>query len=141
MAVEPTTEPLTITEILGAPLFPVFRVMLLKAANDAIEGKIVSVSLTYDKQTASKPRVADRDYIGLPGVSGKAHIGPLTVYRYVDNRGNQKLGRVGKPYFKVNTLTRQTGDGEWGHANMRPEGITEFKVTSIVTPAQQTQNS
>lgn len=92
----------------------------------------VTVSLTYDKQTNTRPRIAGEDYIKMPGIDPKAQIGRLEVYQYVDNRANRKLGRVGKIYLKVATMTRSNGESPTHHANLRPEGITGFAITGFV---------
>lgn len=101
----------------------------------------VFVSLTYNKQTETRPRIAGKDYVAMPGVRHEAQIGKLVVCQYVDNPANRRLNRVGKFYLKVETMTRADGTTPHGYANMRPEGITAFALTGFVpspNPGQTT---
>lgn len=117
------------TELQTPHLNPLARAMLLTAANVVDQGfGEVTVSLTYDKQTDTKKRIAGEDYVGMPGVSMQAQTGVLVVERYQDNAANRKLMRVGRVYFRIRSMTRADGANPIGYTNMRPEGITAFVV-------------
>jgi hypothetical protein len=117
------------TELRTPHLTAVAHAALLTAANATEMGFAeVTVSLTYTKQTDTPPRIAGEDYVGMPGVTKQAQAGVLVVERYVDNKLNRSLNRVGKVYFRVRSMTRADGAKPIGHTNMRPEGILEFVV-------------
>jgi hypothetical protein len=117
------------TELHTPHLAPVARAMLLTAANVVDQGYgEVTVSITYTKQTDTKPRIAGEDYVAMLGVVNQAQSGPLVVRRYTDNKLNRKLNRVGKIYLRIRSVTRADGAKPIGHTNIRPEGITGFVV-------------
>ena len=114
------------------------RAQLLLSIATVLQGNgVVTVALTYDKQTDTRARIAGKDYVGMPGVSNKAQIGKLSVFRYVNNAANRKLGRVGDIYLKVETSTRADGTTPVGYANLRPEGVTAFKILGFVPTVNQ----
>ena len=132
-----TIKPVRLAEIQNPHLNAIQTVALVLAMNTAIRDEIaVHVSLTYPKQTDSKPSIAGVDYVKLPGVSPYAQIGTLTVDRYVDNRENRKLERVRKPYIRVNSVTRGDGLNPRRPRSIRPNGITEFAVTGLLPKAE-----
>jgi hypothetical protein len=116
-------------EINAPSLTPVAKAALVTAAN-AVEAGLadVTVSMTYRKQTETRPRVAGEDYVGMPGVSFEAQTGLLMVERYTDNSVNRKAKRVGRIYFKIRSVTRADGASPVGFTNVRPEGITAFVI-------------
>lgn len=117
------------TELHTPHLTRLAHAALLTAANATEQGFAeVTVSMTYRKQTDTKPRIAGEDYVGMPGVTQEAQAGILVVERYVDNKQNRKLARVGKVYFRVRSMTRADGANPIGYTHMRPEGITAFVV-------------
>lgn len=127
------------TELHTPHLNPVARAALLTAANVVEQGFAhVTVSMTYRKQTDTKPRIANEDYVAMPGVTMHAQSGKLVVMRYTDNRVNRKLNRVGKVYFRVRSITRADGATPAGHTNIRPEGITAFVILGT-QPIQRNQ--
>jgi hypothetical protein len=114
------------------------RAALLTASNAVEQGFAhVTVSLTYRKQTDTKARIAGENYVKMPGVSHEAQTGLLAVERYVDNKVNRKLGRVGKVYLRVKSVTRADGANPTGFTHIRPEGITGFVVLGV-QPIQRT---
>jgi hypothetical protein len=56
----------------------------------------------------------------------------------VDNRGNRKLDRVGKPYMRVNSITRGDGINPARPRAVRPNGITAFVCTGVKDKAVPT---
>lgn len=121
-------------------LKPLQHAALLTAANATEMGFAeVTVSMTYRKQTDTKPRIAGEDYVEMPGVSHEAQTGVLAVERYVDSKSNRKLARAGKVYFKVRSVTRADGAEPVGYTNIRPEGITAFVIlgTKPLQPRQE----
>lgn len=87
------------------------------AANLHQSGQPIFVSCTYRKQTTSKPRIAPRDYVALPGVAMDAQMGPITsVFR-----------RKGDNAVRINiwSITRQK------HTCIIPEGLTAFTMMPI----------
>lgn len=99
---------------------------------------ILTVSMTYRKQTKTKPRIASEDYVAMPGVSFEAQTGTLSVHRKVNNPANRRKGVVGQIYLKVKSVTRANGVESFGWTNVRPEGITAFVVlgTKLIEPAE-----
>jgi hypothetical protein len=113
-------------------LTPVAKAALVTAINTVEQGLAeVTVSLTYSKQTDTRPRIAGEDYVAMPGVTQEAQTGRLTVARYTDNRQNRKLGRVGKVWLQVKSTTRSDGVEGFGYTRMRPSGITGFVVLGV----------
>jgi hypothetical protein len=112
---------------------------LLTAINTVDDGlAILTVSMTYRKQTKTKPRIASEDYVAMPGVTMEAQTGTLSVHRKVNNPANRRKGVVGQVYLKVKSVTRANGVEAFGWTNVRPEGITAFVVlgTKLIEPAQ-----
>lgn len=113
------------------------KAALVTAANAVAQGVAeVTVSMTYRKQTKTRPRIAGEDYVAMPGVSMEAQTGTLMVHRKVDNPANRRKGVVGEVYFKIKSNTRADGDQAFGFTNVRPEGITAFVVLGVkaITP-------
>lgn len=126
------------TELHTPHLNAVARAALLTAANVVEQGYgEVTVSVTYRKQTDTKPRIAGEDYVAMVGVVNEAQSGLLTVVRYVDNKLNRKLKRVGKVYFRVRSVTRADGAEPIGFTHIRPEGITAFVILGTKTLPQK----
>lgn len=108
------------------------RFALLSAANAAAAGAAeVTVSVTYDKQTDTKPRIAGEDYVEMPGVGSEVQTGTLMVRRRVDNPFNRRKGVAGQVYFKIKSVTRANGEEAFGYTNVRPEGLTGFVILGI----------
>ncbi len=125
-------KPIQTNEIQNPHLNAIQVAALVLAMNNALnDEKEVHVSLTYPKQTDSKPSRPGVDFVALPGVSPFAQIGTLTVDRYVDNSANRKLGRVGKPYMRVNSITRGDGINPARPRAVRPNAITAFVCTGV----------
>ena len=100
-------------ELLTPHLGQVERAALLLALNSVILGiGKVTVSLTYTKQTATRKRIAGRDYVAMPGVDKGAFIGDLTLVAR-----NKAKGHV---FFYVPSLTRADGSRAWGPTNLLP---------------------
>lgn len=117
------------TELHTPHLNLVAHAALLTAANATEMGFAeVTVAMTYRKQTDTKPRIAGEDYVSMPGVVNEAQTGILVVERYVDNKQNRKLQRVGRVYFRVRSVTRADGATPAGYTHMRPEGLTAFAI-------------
>jgi len=128
------------TEIVNRNLHPMQQAQLLMALNMVEQGASITVCLTAPKVTDTPPRIGDgKDYVSLPGISPETQIGTLSVHRYVDNRENQKLERVGAVYFKVKSITRANGLRPYGFANLRPSQLTGFMVLGIETHEEQEQ--
>ena len=105
------------------------RASLLLALNTVLlEQGEVTVSLTYEKQTDAKPRVAGKDYVAMPGVDPHAFFGRLTS---VSRR--KADGRV---YFNVESLSRGDGTTPAKPTSLIPAGITSFVVTGC-KPSKQ----
>jgi len=129
-------------EIKAPHLDPMARTALFTAANLVAAGLAeVTVSLTYSKQTETRPRLAGEDYVSLPGVSAQAQTGTLEVLRRVANKANTREGTVGDVYFRVKSMTRADGVEPFGFANIRPEGITAFVVLGVKPIMQQQQRA
>jgi hypothetical protein len=124
-------------ELVNDNLHPMMQAQLLMAANMAELGSTVTVCLTAPKVTDGKPRIAGKDYMGLPGVAPGTQIGPLEVHRYVDNPGNRKLDRVNGVYFKVRSVTRANGKQPFGWTAVRPHDITGFMILGVETGDSQ----
>ena len=110
---------------------------LRTAINSVDEGTaIITVSLTYRKQTKTRARIAGEDYVSMPGVSYESQTGTLSVHRKVDNPANRRKGVVGEVYLKIKSVTRADGVESFGWTNVRPEGITAFVVlgTKLIAP-------
>jgi len=118
-------------------LHPMVQCQLLMAMNMAEAGAEVTVCLTAPKMTDAEPRQSPQDYLTLPGIAPDAQIGPVSVHRYVDNRENQRLDRVGAIYLKVRSITRANGLNPYGWTNVRLEQITGFMVLGVVTPTEE----
>jgi hypothetical protein len=114
-------------------LSPMETAELLLSCLAAEAGARVTVKVTVPKVTEATPRIGGKDYVET-GLPSDLHIGPLEVHRYVDNRDNQKLNRVGAVYLKVRSVTRANGLREFGWVTMRPADITSFKRLGISTP-------
>jgi hypothetical protein len=88
-------------------------------------GAKVTIAVTYEKVGKSKARVADKDYVALPGVAADVLLGTVTV----------KEGKAHGAYLLVDSITRATGDPtEHGWTALRPEGIKTAKVVRIDLP-------
>jgi len=126
-------KPVQPNEVRNPNLSPMESAAMLLAMNSTLMGVgDVHVSVTYPKQTSTKARVPDKDFVSLPGVSPETLIGKLMVARRVDNAANRKAGVVGKVYCKVESVTRANGQSPYGYANVRPESVTAFVVTGFV---------
>jgi hypothetical protein len=90
-----------------------------------------TVSLTYKKQTKTKPRLAGEHYVQMPGVSMESQTGTLSVHKRVDNKANRRKGVVGQVYLKIKSVTRADGVEAFGWTNVRPEGITGFAILGM----------
>jgi hypothetical protein len=124
--------PIQPNEITTPHLNFIERQALLLSLNSAMFGLgEVTVGFVYDKQTKTKPRIAGKDYVSLPGTDTKAQFGQIVM---VARR--QKDGGV---YFKVASMTRGNGQSPRGYTNVRPEGIRQFTITGF-QPAQQVSN-
>ena len=100
------------------------RASLLLALNTVLlEQGSLTVALTYSKQTSSKPRVAGKDYVAMPGVDPHAFFGRLTS---VSRR--KADGRV---YFNVKSLSRGDGTDPAKPTSLIPAGVTSFTVTGF----------
>lgn len=128
-------------ELAIGELHPMMQAQLLMAATMVEQGHKVTVCLTAPKVTDAPPRIGGKDYMTLPGVSSDCQIGPLEVHRYVDNRDNQKLDRVGHVYFKVRSITRANGLRPFGWAGVRPSQITGFMILGIETPEPESESA
>ena len=112
---------------------------LMTAINTVDDGlAIITVSMTYRKQTKTRARLAGEDYVAMPGVTMEAQTGTLSVHRKVDNKANKRKGVVGEVYLKIKSVTRANGVESFGWTNVRPEGITAFVIlgTKLIEPAQ-----
>ena len=110
---------------------------LLTAVNSVDEGlAVITVSMTYRKQTKTRARIAGEDYVGMPGVSYESQTGTLSVHRKVNNKANQRKGVVGEVYLKIKSVTRADGVESFGWTNVRPEGITACVIlgTKLIVP-------
>jgi hypothetical protein len=124
-----------------APSLSLAEYQLLLTTVNAVEAGVVdaTVSMTYTKQTKTRPRLAGEHYIGMPGVSMESQTGTLSVIRRVDNKANRKAGVVGQVYLKIKSVTRANGVEAFGYTNVRPEGITAFVVLGL-TPKAPAEN-
>ena len=116
------------------------KAVLVTALNSVVDGLArVTVSMTYNKQTKTKPRLAGEDYVAMPGVSQEAQTGSLSVHSRVDNPANRRKGVVGQVYLKIKSVTRADGVESFGYTNVRPEGITAFVVLGVqaITSAEK----
>jgi hypothetical protein len=114
------------------------KAVLVTALHSVADGLAkVTVSMTYNKQTKTKARLAGEDYVAMPGVSHEAQTGTLSVHSRVDNKANRRKGVVGQIYLKIKSVTRANGVESFGYTNVRPEGITGFVVLGVqaITPA------
>jgi hypothetical protein len=101
---------------------------LLLALNSVILNTgSVHVSLTYEKQTNTRPRVAGEDYVAMPGVSPATFIGQILLVGR-----NKKSGSL---YFYVPSLTRADGSSPRGPTNLKPEGVRSFVVMGFIPRA------
>lgn len=83
----------------------------------------IEVAVEYDVQVGHPDdfRMADKDYVSIPGVSPKVHIGPLV--RATFNKQNSF-------YITVHDALRSTGLKK-GWTSMRASGIKSFKILSM----------
>lgn len=114
-------------------LTPMMQAELLLCCLAVEAGARVTVKVTVPKVTEAKPRIGGKDFVET-GLPSDLHIGPLEVHRYVDNRDNQKLDRVGAVYLKVRSITRANGLRDFGWVTMRPSDLTSFVRLGISTP-------
>lgn len=116
------------------------KAALVTAANAVFSGAAeVTVSMTYNKQTKTRPRIAGEDYVAMPGIAPEAQTGTLMVHRRTNNAANRRKGVVGEVYFKIKSVTRANGQESFGYTNVRPEGITAFVVLGVkaITPSTE----
>jgi hypothetical protein len=125
-----------IQEIENKHLHPMQHAQLVMAVNMVELGAEVWVSLTAPKTGDSKPRIAGKDYIALPGIAPDAQIGTLHVDRYVDNPSNRRIGRVGEIKLLVNSITRCNGRDPKRPTGVRVADITGFMVMGFYTPEE-----
>jgi hypothetical protein len=123
-----------IQDIVNSHLHPMQHAQLVMAVNMAEAGAEVWVSLTAPKTGDSKPRVAGKDYVALPGISPQAQIGTLHVDRYVDNPSNRRIGRAGQIKLLVNSITRANGRDPKRPTGVRVMDITSFAILGFYTP-------
>ena len=129
-----TTKPVTSAELSTPLLNALEKNALVMALNSVILGAgTVSAAFLYDKQTATKARIAGEDYVKMPGVSAKATMGDIVlVCRQVNNAANRRKGTVGRVYFLVPNTARATGASKTSFSFIRPAGVSEFVVTSFI---------
>jgi len=121
--------PINFNDVKTPHLQPRARAQFLMAALATLSGGArVTVAITYDNQTNSKRRVAEQDFVSIPGVDPHVQIGTLSANRRVDNKVNQKAGTVGQLYVTVKSVTRGNGVRPYGFTTLLPEGIKEFSV-------------
>lgn len=126
-------------ELINRNLNPMEQCALFMALNTAAEGASVTVYLTAPKVTNTAPRIADVNYVAIPGLDPSAQIGTLSVKRYVDNADNRRQERVNEVYFKIKSVTRADGFRDHGWANLRPSQITSFKILGVNTARVETE--
>lgn len=126
------TTPVSAQEIATPNLSAAEANTLLTTIN-AVEQDLVvaTVSVTYKKQTKTKPRKAGEDYVAMPGVSMEAQTGTMSVHRRVDNKANLRKGVVGEIYLKIKSVTRADGVESFGWTNVRPSGLTAFVILGL----------
>ena len=127
-------------------LDPRGRALLFQALMLTLQGQEVTVFASYSKQTETAPRVANVDYIPLPGTTPNAQSGVLTIKAYVDNAVNRRKRRVGQPYILLASETRRQRDPDerhitdplfmpkaprLGYTAMRLEGLTGFEILRV----------
>lgn len=83
----------------------------------------IEVAVSYEIQVGEPEdlRRADVDYVGIPGVSPKVHIGPMTT---------ATNNREGGFYIRLADKLRATGL-KTGWTSMRATGITSFKILTM----------
>jgi hypothetical protein len=93
----------------------------------------VTVIATYSKQRHTAPRLAEQDYVALPGVGPEVQHGDIvSVFRLADNRANRKAGTVGAIRFRIASYTRRNGSTEeLGYTTVIPSGLTSLAVTAV----------
>jgi hypothetical protein len=109
---------LTVTD-LGA-MHPFTRPLLVGIVAAQNMGQRVEASLVYAKQTATKPRRAGEDYVGLPGVGPQVLLGPVEAFRTL--KGDLR--------FRIVTPMRSNGESN-GWATLIPAGITAAAVVRL----------
>jgi len=100
---------------------------LLEVVNAVRSGEAqYSVTVTYDKQTKAKPRIAGEHYDPLPGVVAKCHTGTVVA---------APTNKAGAVYLRIRDAARAPvpgetpdPDAEAGWTCVKPEGITSFRV-------------
>lgn len=102
------------------------RQALLMALNSSLAGMSeITVAFTYDKQTDTRPRLAGKDYVPIPGMSTKMQLGKIQrVFRNQD----------GKVRFTISSMTRGDGMNPTGFVTIIPEGIKSFTITGFHIP-------
>jgi hypothetical protein len=108
--------------------------MSLKMAVEGTQSGLFSfyVAFTYDKQSKAKPRIAGVDFLKMPGVGPKLHMGWLY---------SAPINKKGEVYLLVADVARADGDKHFGWTAIRPEGLRDFQIRGIapVVPAQSPQ--
>lgn len=100
---------------------------LLAVVNEVRSGEAVySVTVTYDKQTKAKPRIAGEHYDALPGVTVKVHTGTVVA---------APTNKKGETYLRIRDAARAPlpgetpdPDAEAGWTCVKPEGLTSFRL-------------
>lgn len=82
----------------------------------------LEVAVSYEIQVGEDdPRRPDVDFVSIPGVSPKVHIGPMTT---------ATNNREGGFYIRLADKLRATGL-KTGWTSMRATGITSFKILTM----------
>lgn len=93
---------------------------LVRALTEAVYGELVPVvAFYYEKNTEKgEGRVANEDYLPLPGYDDTFHFGQIT-----------KVARSAKGniYFTMRDLTRANGVDSWAYTSIRPDRILSFQ--------------
>lgn len=99
---------------------------LFRALTEAVQGVLVPVVALHYKRDPSKNegRVANENYLALPGLGEDFHFGEITrVARSA--RGNI--------YFKLKDLARGDGINPWSWTCIRPDRISLFQYRGAST--------
>jgi hypothetical protein len=102
---------------------------LLEVVNGVRSGEAqYVVTVTYDKQTKAKPRIAGETYQALPGVTAKCHTGTVVA---------APTNRQGQIYLRIRDAARApipgetpNPDEEAGWTCVKPCGLTSFRMLS-----------
>jgi len=122
-------QPVLVEELIVPSLDITQRQLLLLALNTVLAGLgKITVALAYNKQTESKPRLAGKDYVAMPGVDPTAQFGEIVrVFRRKKDNALR---------FTIASASRGDGATPIGYTAVIPEGIKSFTITGFV-PAQQ----